>query len=57
MEPGIQTGSIIAVKPGGDVTAFQENDVITFMDEEERLITHRITEVIHSGDEVMYRTR
>ncbi|WP_163970564.1 signal peptidase I SipW [Oceanobacillus halotolerans] len=57
MEPDIQTGSIIAVKPGGDMTRFQEGDVITYMEEDQKLVTHRITEVIHSGDNVMYRTK
>lgn len=57
MEPGIQTGSIIAVKPGGDMTRFKEGDVITFQEDENKLITHRITEVIDSGEEVMYRTK
>ncbi|WP_404454371.1 signal peptidase I SipW [Oceanobacillus kapialis] len=57
MEPGIQTGSLIAVKPGGDMTRFTDGDVITFMDQEEKLITHRITEVLTSGDQVMYRTK
>lgn len=57
MEPGIKTGSIIAVKPGGDMTRFKEGDVITFMEEENMLVTHRITEVIHSGENVMYKTK
>lgn len=57
MEPGIQTGSIIVVKPGGDLTRFKEGDVITFKEEENMLITHRITEVIKSGEHVMYRTK
>ncbi|ASA25299.1 signal peptidase I SipW [Paenibacillus donghaensis] len=45
MEPGIHTGSVVALKPGGDMTRFQKGDVITFMDEESRLITHRIVDV------------
>ncbi|MCA1319647.1 signal peptidase I [Bacillus tianshenii] len=57
MEPGIKTGSIIAVKPGGDMTRFKEGDIITFMEKENRLVTHRITEVIHSGEHVMYKTK
>lgn len=57
MEPGIKTGSIIAVKPGGDMTRFKEGDVITFMEEENMLVTHRVTEVIHSGEHVMYKTK
>ncbi|MBB6453683.1 signal peptidase [Salirhabdus euzebyi] len=57
MEPGIKTGSIIAVKPGGDMTRFKENDVITFMEEEGYLVTHRITEVVKSGEQTLYRTK
>lgn len=57
MEPGIKTGSIIAVKPGGDMTRFEEGDVITFMEEGDILITHRVTEVIKSGEHTMYKTK
>jgi signal peptidase I len=57
MEPGIQTGSIIAVKPGGDMTRFEKGDVITFREEENMLVTHRVAEVIKNGDQVMYRTK
>ena len=57
MEPGIQTGSIIAVKLAEDKTNFKEGDVITFQEEEDILITHRITEVVKSGDSVLYRTK
>jgi signal peptidase I len=57
MEPGIKTGSIIAVKPGGDMTRFKEKDVITFKEKDGKLITHRIIEVIHSGDNILYRTK
>lgn len=57
MEPEFKTGSIIAVKPGGDMTRFAEGDVITFMEGENKLITHRVIDVIHSGDNVMYETK
>lgn len=57
MEPGIKTGSIIAVKPGGDMNRFSEGDVITFKQEENVLVTHRIIEVIKNDDQVMYRTK
>lgn len=57
MEPGIKTGSVIAVKPGGDKTRFLTGDVITFQEEGGKLITHRVTEVIESGGNVMYRTK
>lgn len=57
MEPGIQTGSIIAVKTGGDMTRFQKGDVITFKEDQDKLVTHRITEVVKNGDQVLYRTK
>ncbi|QWC22455.1 signal peptidase I [Bacillus haikouensis] len=57
MEPGIQTGSIIAVKPGGDMTRFKEGDVITFKEKEDILITHRVLEVIKNGENVSYKTK
>ncbi|WP_078382622.1 signal peptidase I SipW [Sutcliffiella halmapala] len=57
MEPDIKTGSIIAVKPGGDMTRFKEGDVITFQETKEKLITHRIVEIINSGEHVMYATK
>lgn len=57
MEPGIKTGSIIAVKLAEDKTDFKKGDVITFQAEEDILITHRITEVVNSGDSVLYRTK
>ncbi|MGF2618195.1 signal peptidase I [Rossellomorea vietnamensis] len=57
MEPGIKTGSIIAVKPGGDMSRFEKGDVITFQQEKDMLVTHRVTEVIKSGDNIMYKTK
>ena len=57
MEPEITTGSIISVKPGGDMDRFKEGDVITFYQEKDILVTHRITEVINSGENIMYRTK
>jgi len=57
MEPGIKTGSVIAVKPGGDMTRFKDGDVITFMEGENKLITHRVVEVNKSGEHVMYTTK
>ncbi|WP_018931006.1 signal peptidase I SipW [Gracilibacillus lacisalsi] len=57
MEPDIQTGSIIAVKPGGDMTRFNEGNVITFINEDENLITHRVVDVTQSGEHIMYETK
>lgn len=57
MEPEFKTGSIIAVMPGGDMTRFKEGDIITFIEEDNKLITHRVIDVIRSGDQVMYETK
>ncbi|WP_340006308.1 signal peptidase I [Paenibacillus sp. FSL K6-0276] len=59
MEPGIQTGSIVALKPGGDMNRFQKGDVITFRNEENLLITHRVVEATmnNATGEAMYRTK
>ncbi|MFC0187107.1 signal peptidase I SipW [Fictibacillus aquaticus] len=57
MEPGIQTGSIIAIKPGGDMTRFKKGDVITFMEEDNRLVTHRVLSVKGEGDATQYTTK
>lgn len=38
MEPEIKTGSIIAVKPGGEMTRFKKGDVISFITEKEYLL-------------------
>ncbi|AVQ99936.1 signal peptidase I [Oceanobacillus iheyensis] len=51
MEPGIQTGSVIAVKTGGDMQRFSEGDVITYRAEDNILITHRIIEVENNGQQ------
>ncbi|SEU23957.1 signal peptidase I SipW [Paenibacillus sp. NFR01] len=59
MEPGIHTGSIIAIKPGGDTARFQQGDVITFRSSENILITHRIVnaEVNKATGEATYTTK
>ncbi|WP_416729828.1 signal peptidase I SipW [Fictibacillus sp. JL2B1089] len=57
MEPGIQTGSIIAIKPGGEMTRFKKGDVVTFKESEGMLITHRIHEIRGSGDNLHYITK
>ncbi|AZB43562.1 signal peptidase I [Bacillus sp. FJAT-42376] len=57
MEPGIQTGSVIAVKTGGDMNRFKKDDVITFWMNEYDLATHRITEKTVSRGQAVYRTK
>jgi signal peptidase I len=57
MEPGIKTGSIIAIKPGGDMKRFEKGDVITFKVSNDKLITHRIKEVKGTGENIQYITK
>lgn len=59
MEPTFLTGSIIAVKPVEEENKkkLQIGDVITFVDSQKRLITHRIVETKMSGEYIMYETR
>ncbi|KRE51289.1 signal peptidase I SipW [Paenibacillus sp. Soil522] len=59
MEPGIHTGSIIAIKPDIDKNGLAEGDVITYrsLENPNMLITHRILEVQKSGNEVQYLTK
>lgn len=57
MEPTFKTGSIIAVKPVEDSTALKKGDVITYMQQDGNLVTHRITDVIKQKDQTMYQTK
>ncbi|WP_299094230.1 signal peptidase I SipW [uncultured Metabacillus sp.] len=59
MEPGIQTGSVIAVKLLGEEerTQLQKGDVITFKEDENMLITHRVIDVQSTNSGVQYTTK
>lgn len=59
MEPGIKTGSIIAVRSltNDEKDNFASGDVITFMENESTLITHRITEVTETKGGILYTTK
>jgi len=57
MEPTFMTGSIIAVKPVDNPTSLNKDDVITFMEEKDKVVTHRIIEVIQNEEQTMYRTK
>ena len=57
MEPTFKTGSIIAIKSVDDSTSLKKDDVITFMESEEKLVTHRIIEVVGNGEQTMYKTK
>lgn len=59
MEPTFQTGSLIAVKSieGKAKTELAKGDIITFQESENKLVTHRITEVRGSNSTVSYVTK
>jgi signal peptidase len=57
MEPTFQTGSIIAIKPATDSNSFKNGDVITFKEQADKVVTHRIVEVIKNGENTMYQTK
>lgn len=57
MEPTFKTGSIIAIKPIDDPSTLKKDDVITYMESQDKLITHRIIEVINNGDQTMFKTK
>jgi len=59
MEPGIKTGSIIAVKQTDEVDYFQIGDIITYqsLNDPNILITHRIVDMKQNEAEVMYITK
>lgn len=58
MEPTILTGSVIAVKSLDEAegSSLKAGDIITYLDEE-RLITHRITDVLAEEQAVRYKTK
>lgn len=57
MEPTIKTGSIIAVKPIGDASNLKEDDIITFVQQDESIVTHRIINVVKNGEHTLYETK
>lgn len=57
MEPDIKTGSMIMVKSVSDTKTFKKNDVITFLEEKDRLVTHRIVDVVDKDSGALYRTK
>jgi signal peptidase I len=57
MEPTFMTGSVIAVKPLENPTELKKNDIITFKESEDKLITHRIVDVNKAENQTMYVTK
>jgi signal peptidase I len=57
MEPTFKTGSIIAIEPLQNTNDLKKGDIITFHLDKDNLATHRIIELIHSGNQVIYKTK
>ncbi|MGM7701340.1 signal peptidase I SipW [Pseudalkalibacillus sp. Hm43] len=57
MEPTFDTGSIIAIDPSINKEKLKKGDIITFMEDAEKLITHRIIEVKKTANHVQYITK
>lgn len=57
MEPTFQTGSVIAINPDIDTASLKNGDVITFVNSDENLVTHRIEEVQGSGKTLNFVTK
>lgn len=57
MDPTFKTGSIIAVEPVKDKTELKKDDIITYVQQDGQLVTHRITEVLGSGEQLQYVTK
>ncbi|GAA0469516.1 signal peptidase I [Alkalibacillus silvisoli] len=54
MEPKVSPGDIIIVK---NTDAIEENDVITFRDHQNNLVTHRVIDVIEESGTAHYETK
>ncbi|MGF7532616.1 signal peptidase I [Bacillus mexicanus] len=57
MEPEFNTGSLILVKEITDVKELQKGDVITFMQNANTAVTHRIIDMTKQGDHLLFKTK
>ncbi|HEK9100233.1 signal peptidase I [Bacillus pfraonensis] len=57
MEPTFLTGSIIAIEPTKDGSKYKKGDVITFKEDEKKIVTHRVIGVKDVNGKVMYETK
>ena len=56
MEPAYHTGSVLYVR-SVNPEEIHKGDVITFRISDEILVTHRVVEIIGSGNQVLFRTK
>ncbi|MGR9050445.1 signal peptidase I SipW [Halobacillus faecis] len=57
MEPTFKTGSIITIELTDDGKGYTKGDVLTFIDKNENLVTHRIIEVEETKKDTIYTTK
>jgi signal peptidase I len=57
MEPTFHTGSIIALKPVDDPNNLRKSDVITFLQDNQNIVTHRIVQVIKDDNRLLFQTK
>ncbi|WP_408006172.1 signal peptidase I SipW [Pseudalkalibacillus sp. A8] len=57
MEPTFDTGSVIIIDPSVNKESLKKDDIITFKEDAEKLITHRIFEVKKTENHVQYITK
>jgi len=57
MEPTFQTGSIIAVESYSQDRPLEKDEIITFKEDENKLITHRIIDIVQTDGELLYETK
>lgn len=56
MESSIYTGDLVLIK-NIDTGSLKENDIIAFRNEEDKVTTHRIIEILTQNGETLYRTK
>lgn len=54
MEPSIMTGDIVLIQRQ---QTYLKNDVVTFRDKDERIVTHRITDIVQEEGELPITTK
>ncbi|WP_245680498.1 signal peptidase I SipW [Bacillus marinisedimentorum] len=57
MDPTFKTGSLILTKIIDDPKTIKKNDIITFKQDENTVVTHRVIEVLEDGNSMMFRTQ
>ncbi|MED1739720.1 signal peptidase I [Bacillus swezeyi] len=57
MEPEFQTGSVIAVQKMKNPENLKKGDIITFMQDQDTMVTHRIIGITKNKSNLMFKTK